>query len=778
MVEDLFKNSCKNLKILLTIDDLTPMTEIVVKNNVLSSNVLQEVNSGDAFEYFLQSQKKTSLKDGLSDAEAYNLRASTTDILNHCNPHDAFHNPEVTHLVVGYVQSGKTMSFTGVLAMARDNGYRVAIILTGITTNLQDQTSTRLAKDLNNDLDTHCFSILNNPSKEESGSIIKALRLSDRPLLIIPVLKHKKYINDLAKIFRDTKVINEMKSETVLIIDDEADQASLNSFGYKNSKTTEEDEKQESATYASILRLRTALPGNSYIQYTATPQANLLITTMDLLSPKTHTLLIPGERYIGGKKFFGLDKDHQLYGGKLVIEIPPEEVFHKKENVLTEIPKSLKEAMIMHVWAVILVIKWYKRKKINQLAMMVHPTDIIKGNKLFETWIRDELDYWSDSFTKPSWDQNHVLLLELFESYFPSAIQFYPKEGRPTFDDVSKYIPDVINDCRVYRITGDSSDDSTKIDWNAHCMNILIGAQMLNRGFTVEKLATTYMPRYTTGITNADTIEQRCRFFGYKMDYIESCRVYLPSKSIEDYNDYVHHEDELRSLLSKCSSLKDYEHSIMLSPQLRPTRQNVLPKQMVKTRLVNWNKYERMSGVKMLIENKLIVESFVNEHLSSSHDFKLRNYDSNKYYDGEIKKHSLKDMSFEEVMPLLSDFKAGNFKDTVTKSITLRFLSYLADNNNERFKVIFMSKNQIRERGKIDIDDDLWRVELFQGRSNLGERDDYIGDTNIYFKDNVTIQIHHINITGLSVSESQYNETYAIAIHFPERLATYYNTTI
>lgn len=751
------------------------MTEIIVKKEKKSVDVLQEVHSGEAFEAFLQSQKATASKDGLSDKEAYNLRASTTDILRHCNAHDAINKPEVTHLVVGYVQSGKTMSFTGVLAMARDNGYRVAIILTGITTNLQEQTSVRLAKDLDDDSSVDRFSILNNPSEEEASDIIKALRLSDRPLLIIPLLKHKKYINDLASIFRDNKVIRELKSETVLIIDDEADQASLNSFGYKNSKGEEE---KESATYAAILNLRAALPGNSYIQYTATPQANLLITTMDLLSPKTHTLLIPGERYVGGKKFFGLDENKQLYEGKLVVEIPDAEVFHKKDNVLKEMPKSLREAMIMHVWAVVLVIKWYKRKKIRQLTMMVHPTDIIEGNKKFEGWIRDELDYWSDSFSKPDWDQNRVFLLEEFRSYFASALQFYPEEGRPSFEEVSKYIPDIVNDCRVYRITGDSKDDSTKLDWNAHRMNILIGAQMLNRGFTVEKLATTYMPRYTTGITNADTIEQRCRFFGYKMDYIESCRAYLPYSTIVDYKDYVAHEEELRAVLGKCSSLKEYEHSVMLSPRLRPTRKNVLPKQMVKARLSGWNRYDRMSGRKMLVENRMAVEDFVNRYISVSHDFKLNGYDSSKYLDGEIKKHSLKDMTFEEVLPLLSDFKAGNLKDTITKSMTLRFLSYLNDNKKGKYKVIFMSKNQIRERGKEDIGEDLWKVELFQGRSNIDEKDKYIGDINIYDKDSITIQIHHLRVTGLPVVDAQYNETYAIAIHFPDRLAANYTTTI
>ena len=106
------------------------MTEIVIANTGNKHNILQEVVSGEAFEAFLQSKKAIPTRRCLSDIGAYNLRSSSADILNHCNPHDASSNLETTHLVVGYVQSGKTMSFTGVLAMAKDNGYRVAVILT------------------------------------------------------------------------------------------------------------------------------------------------------------------------------------------------------------------------------------------------------------------------------------------------------------------------------------------------------------------------------------------------------------------------------------------------------------------------------------------------------------------------------------------------------------------------------------------------------------------------------------------------------------------------
>lgn len=751
------------------------MTEIVVNQPKLLKDKLQDVVSGEAFEYFLQSQKATPTKRGLSDMGAYNLRSSTCDILNHCNPNNASGNHETTHLVVGYVQSGKTMSFTGVLAMAKDNGYRIAIILTGITTNLLGQTADRLCDDLEFDDGIDRFSFICNPSSEDAPRVIKALRLSNKPLIVIPILKHRKYIDNLTTIFNNDKLQKAIDGETALIIDDEADQASLNGYGYKNSNITDSNEiEKQSAIYGAILRLRSKLSGNSYIQYTATPQANILITTMDLLSPKSHTLLIPGEDYVGGKKFFGMDVNGDLFNGGLIKEIPEKEVYHKKQNDFKTMPNSLREAMIMHVWAVILVIKWYKRPGIKQLTMMVHPTDIIEGNKLFEKWIQDEIELWSESFDKPEWHEDRVTVLNEFAKYFREAVQYYPDDKRPSFDAVKRFIPDVINDCQVYRITGDSDDDSNDIKWNAHRMNILIGAQMLNRGFTVEKLATTYMPRYSTSISNADTIEQRCRFFGYKMDYIESCRVYLPKDSIRDYKSYVQHEEELRAILGNCSSLKEYEHRVMLSPNLRPTRLNVLPKQMVKTKLVGWVKFEKMSGMKMVVDNKVMVESFVKDNIGFSGQFTTANYDSSNYKEGEIKRHSMRNMSVPEIAALLTDFTAGCVSDIITKSMVIRYLQYLDAIGCGKVNVIFMSCNHVRNRKRLNPTEDGWRVELFQGRSNITEPDNYCGDTNLVDKDAITVQIHHIALSGLPLQDADKGETYTLAINFPEKFKTMY----
>ena len=174
--------------------------------------------------------------------------------------------------------------------------------------------------------------------------------------------------------------------------------------------------------------MRNALPGNSYIQYTATPQANILISMKDMLSPKSHTLLTPGEGYIGGKLFFGRGENHDLYRGRLVQEIPSEEVFHKTKNPLSRMPKSLKDALLMHILAVAIVVKYLHRDGIKYLSMMVHPATERKYNKLFKKWIDAQLKSWRKSIRKEEGNDDKRTLLKRLRDLFPSAIEFYKVE--------------------------------------------------------------------------------------------------------------------------------------------------------------------------------------------------------------------------------------------------------------------------------------------------------------------------------------------------------------
>lgn len=751
------------------------MEQIIVnkgtKTDNQKKNVLQEVTSGEFFEKFIDYIRRSeSNPKGLSNAAIATFREEASDVLDHCNPHYAVNLPETTHLAVGYVQSGKTMSFTGVTALAKDNGYRVIIYLAGTKNNLLDQTQKRLRKDLigKNGANNDYYKIHSNPTTADIDDIVGNLESIEKPIVLIPILKHYDHILKVRQIFNNSEIKELMANETVIIIDDEADQASLNSYGRRNSKY-EEDSK--SRTYDAILKLRADLPGNTYIQYTATPQANILISMQDLLSPKSHTLLTPGEGYVGGKLFFGKGDNGDLYNGELIVEIPEKEVFHKKYNPLTEMPQSLKDALMLHTLAVAIVVKWLKVDGINYLSMMVHPDNTIDWNKTFKEWIDNELRTWRRLMGKSDDNFDKVQMLKRFEELLPLALEHYEIEEQPTFEEIKPLIAEVLKSKKVYLVNTDK-DAETEIQWDDYKMHILVGAEMLNRGFTVEKLATTYMPRYTKGATNADTIQQRCRFFGYKMDYIKSCRVFLPGNSIANYLNYVKHEEELRSTLASCDSLEAAERKVLLSPSLRPTRANVLPIWVVNTRMSGMNALQAFSSKSTIEQNDELVARFLQDH---EHDWTIRQ-DTTLY-----RTHRWLKLGIDDGIQFLGDFNFKNWPDAQRKADTIRYLRYLAGaSGDDKIDYVYFYQMAFGapaiERNFDAAERRLAaNTQIFAGPSSATDSTNYPGDAKIVGShETLTFQLYHIRLKGAELDYPK--EAYTMAIYVPKELAATYTS--
>jgi hypothetical protein len=155
-------------------------------------------------------------------------------ILGRCLPPNDPPYPE-TGLVVGYVQSGKTMSFETVLSLARDNGYGIVIVLSGTKNNLREQSEERLTKDLGIDEGDDAWYHLSNPSTDAHGTQIenKLAAWKKQPTkkraVLITVLKHWDRLDKLADLIDGLKIGN----VPTLVIDDEGDQASLNNKAAK-----------------------------------------------------------------------------------------------------------------------------------------------------------------------------------------------------------------------------------------------------------------------------------------------------------------------------------------------------------------------------------------------------------------------------------------------------------------------------------------------------------------------------------------------------------------
>ncbi|CAN5553332.1 hypothetical protein BH11BAC5_BH11BAC5_33050 [soil metagenome] len=263
------------------------------------------------------------------------------------NPNIATNNE--TGIVIGYVQSGKTLSFTTLTALARDNNYQIVIIIGGTSVNLLDQSTKRVRKDLRIDsrygFEQKWTQITNPHTQEDFDTITNALDQWANPTfpnnrcrtILVTVMKNGSHLRNLADLINGTN----LTSVPTLIIDDEGDQASLNTrarWAARQGIDVEDlTENEVSTIYRRITALKNIFPHHTFLQYTATPQANLFINIMDRLSPNFIKLLTPGNEYTGGIQFFRENPN-------LIREIPLNNIPNANQQ-LQEPPDSLLEAL-------------------------------------------------------------------------------------------------------------------------------------------------------------------------------------------------------------------------------------------------------------------------------------------------------------------------------------------------------------------------------------------------------------------------------------------------
>lgn len=673
------------------------------------------------------------------------LLKESKEILSNCiNPNNFIGS--TTGIAIGYVQSGKTMSFTTLTALSIDNGFRIIIYFAGIKVNLLEQTTKRLKKDLLTDGDNARFyKVYQSPSIQDNIhlKIKNALGLDHKPAILITVLKHYKHIDELTKLFGTPEVRDSLGNNGVLIIDDEADQASLNTYARKNSKSEDWEDDEFSSTYSSILKLRATLANHSYIQYTATPQGPLLINIMDLLSPKFHVVLTPGKSYTGGRIFFEENPD-------LIITIPDREVYHHKHNQLLECPDSLITALQLFLMGVAITVNIEGKE--NFLSMMVHADREQDASKNFYDWVKKLIESWAERLNLLDADPSKKELVEEFKENYDEAIR--RMDNPPAFDIVIKAVRQVILDTNMELVI----QGSREIDWSNASSHILVGADMLNRGYTVEGLAVSYMPRYSVGKSNADTIQQRCRFFGYKSNYLDSCRVFLPNDSIMEYRDYVRDEEIMRSNLMD-NTLEEFEQVLVLSNAMNPTRNNILSKDLVRQKLNGWR---QMNALQHIEENLFFVKEFLlDQKFKNFTDFRTEDR-NHRYIKVEIKK----------AIEFLKDFKIANMPDALRKSSTIQYLRYLADKTDIKHAYIFemsFAVDRGRERSLIMEDDQIKISNIFSGSDPQGSSV-YPGDRAIKFEDSICIQIHKIRLKHNSMAWGN-KLIYTLGIYYPEAFA-------
>ena len=517
---------------------------------------------------------------GLPESARDEVIGSALDILARCVAPSGEDSQE-TGLVVGYVQSGKTLSFTTVAALACDNRFPLVIVLSGTKKNLNAQTVKRLRRDLDLERPAGRWVLFEAQTRNPDlpQQLNHLLEQWDRPELpgfprktaIITVLKNRQRVAGLVEALR----LLDLRGRPCLIIDDEADQYGLN---------TKVRTGEVSPVYGALLSLREVLPQHTYVQYTATPQALLLISVLDSLSPRFGWVLSAGVGYRGGKDFF------QDEGRRVVRTIAEHDLKAVNDESDSGPPDSLLEALrLFYVGVAVQAVHRGLNERTQQYrSMLVHPSMHQIDHLRFKRWVDGTTDSWIELLESELGSPDRAELVQdvraAYDELADTTMSYRERsdlhEEVPTFEDVLLYLPHAMRDTRTWEVNSRVLEQWSQENWHTASSHILVGGENLGRGFTVEGLTTTYMPRGRGGGV-ADTIQQRGRFFGYKSDYLGLCRVFLPGDVRSDYEDYIDHESyvmqELRGLPASGHSMADWRRRMLLAHSLRPTRRSVIP---------------------------------------------------------------------------------------------------------------------------------------------------------------------------------------------------------
>lgn len=394
-------------------------------------------------------------------------------------------------LLIGKVQSGKTLTYTGLLAALFDRGFSMGVVLSGTKLNLQNQTLVRLRKDLSK----HGIIVLSDKEKELNEKVEDAL--NSGKCVVIVCLKHTTRLNDLqSKLSSYPDIVK-------VLIDDESDQASLNNYNFSNSLNFQTN---SSATFGAVKSFL-ELDKIKFIQVTATPAAHFLTDYLDLFKPDYFALIPPHSNYLGNDYFFNQDNE----GVVSIIE---------NKTEISEF--DLQHFCLAYFSACINLI----RSDVENISAFIHGDSTIQVNNNY-----------------------YQKITEIFESikndvsYVNGLIDCEEKRFVLSHIDILKSVVRQVVIIRVFDKYDKNIDWQKFYDENRFFM--LIGGGKLERGFTIEGLTTTYMPRVSKSKANSDTIQQRARFFGSRRHLSKYCKVFMTEKLKEEFIEYKENEDFL-----------------------------------------------------------------------------------------------------------------------------------------------------------------------------------------------------------------------------------------
>jgi hypothetical protein len=557
-----------------------------------------------------------------TDTSIYGLDNSTNEIVAHISNPLSEEAYSTKGLVVGYVQSGKTANFTGVIAKASDAGYRLVIVLAGTINILRAQTQRRIDKELiGKELLDYDDIYMENlpedwddfishgdyPSKLESfdwdrltdtrfdfkdlGTKASVLdfhktepnepfnsprNLYQSPAKLIVIKKLPSIIKKLIKNLETLRT--ELDEIPVLIIDDESDQAGINTKK-PDANPSSEDNENRTATNQQIVRLIDLFKRCQYIGYTATPYANVLTNINDPkdLFPKDFIIsLTKPEGYMGISDFVDPDLD--------TTDIDDNDFTYKEKAFIRGVDSEEYDDLATAVHSYILsgAIKIYRettnpdKYKFTHHTMLVHTGMRQADHEADRSDVEKILKYINSPETlrkiQDLWDEDFLPVRDSQEPDAPMP---------PNFEELKSCISECLNRLEGGQRTmvlntnnPETPDFDEKGIW---C--VFIGGNKLSRGYTVEGLTVSY---FTRPSNQGDTLMQMGRWFGFRKGYRDLVRVFLGTSEgrgnvnlIEAFKEICSMEENLRDDLKRYSN--DPEVTPFVVPPLIEIIGTILP---------------------------------------------------------------------------------------------------------------------------------------------------------------------------------------------------------
>jgi hypothetical protein len=569
------------------------------------------------------------------------LDDSTTDVLRRLADPEAAQARQAKGLVVGYVQSGKTAHYTGVIAKAADAGYRLIIVLAGTINILRDQTQRRLDKELvgwellNDDYEgdpeesefVHHGALPSNIGGfnwerltlsrrdfpdlsvglgalefrriDRTRPLYHAANLHYEPARLIVLKKNKDVLDKLARALSQISARSSLNDVPALIIDDESDQASVNTA---RPRASESEIQARTAINKRIVDLLRILPRAQYVGYTATPFANVFVDPNDAEDLFPKDFLVSLSRPVG---YMGVGDFYDEEDFSATDYRSNENAFVRMVSGDDDLANNLPRAIDAFVLAG--AIKLYRERKqqtrFKHHTMLVHHSPRVTVHDDFARKIQR---LFEDSGYASGGD-GYVRLEALWNSDFRPIIKAQAERGSVSprrFEDLGRDIAECcrrINagDSSVIILNGDNRDRAPNFEGTS-VWKMIVGGAKLSRGYTVEGLTISYYRRVAGA---ADTLMQMGRWFGFRRGYRDLVRLFIGNAEpidargntlnlYEAFRAICKDEEEFRDQLRRYASLKEGD---------RITPRQVPP--LVPSRLLKPTSTNKMFNAQLVFEN-------------------------------------------------------------------------------------------------------------------------------------------------------------------------------